>query len=73
MINNFVVRLYAVIKNNEPTTYGMSKSEENSLEEIWNSKKYDEFRKMLITGNFPKEHKCLKNCDQVKLLNKIFF
>ena len=32
-----------------------------------------EFRKMLITGNFPKEHKCLKNCDQVKLLNKIFF
>tara|TARA_B100001996_G_scaffold370071_1_gene344106 strand:+ start:724 stop:1803 length:1080 start_codon:yes stop_codon:yes gene_type:complete len=40
---------------------------ENSLEEIWNSKKYDEFRKMHVTGNFPKEHKCLKNCDQVKL------
>ena len=45
----------------------MSKSEENSLEEIWNSKKYNEFRKMFITGNFTKEHKCLKNCDQVKL------
>lgn len=40
---------------------------ENTLEEIWNSKKYQEFRNMHVSGNFPKDHKCLKNCDQVKL------
>ena len=26
----------------------------NTLEEIWNSKEYEEFRKMHVTGNFPK-------------------
>ena len=40
---------------------------ENTLEEIWNGKKYEELRKMHISGNFPKDHKCLKKCDQVKL------
>ena len=29
--------------------------------------KYEEFRKMHISGNFTKNHKCLNNCDQVKL------
>ncbi len=40
---------------------------ENSLEEIWNGKKYDEFRKMHVTGNFPKGHKCKEKCDMKKL------
>jgi len=52
------------ISNNEIVLGNIN---ENSLEEIWNGKKYDEFRKMHVTGEFPKEHKCLKNCDQVKL------
>ena len=29
--------------------------------------KYEELRKMHISGNFPNDHKCLKKCDQVKL------
>ncbi|MAG39241.1 hypothetical protein CMO90_04105, partial [Candidatus Woesearchaeota archaeon] len=40
---------------------------ENSLEEIWNSKKYQELRNMHISGKFPKGHKCQAKCDQVKL------
>ena len=40
---------------------------ENSLEEIWNGEKYDEFRKMHVTGNFPKGHKCKEKCDMKKL------
>ena len=40
---------------------------ENSLEEIWNGKKYEEFRKMHVTGNFPKGHKCKEKCDMKKL------
>ena len=39
----------------------------NSLEEIWNGEKYQELRKMHITGKFPKGHKCIEKCDQVKL------
>jgi radical SAM protein with 4Fe4S-binding SPASM domain len=38
-----------------------------TLEEIWNSKEYKEFREMHISGKFPKNHKCNKRCDQVKL------
>ena len=48
-------------------TANLGNINENSLEDSWNGKKYDEFRKMHVTGEFPKEHKCLKNCDQVKL------
>ena len=40
---------------------------DNSLEEIWNGKKYQELRKMHISGKFPKGHKCSEKCDQVKL------
>ena len=39
----------------------------NTLEEIWNSKEYEEFRKMHVTGNFPKGHKCKDKCDMKKL------
>lgn len=39
----------------------------NSLEEIWNGKEYEKFRKMHVNGNFPKGHKCSEKCDQVKL------
>jgi len=40
---------------------------ENTLEEIWNGKKYQELRKMHITGKFPKGHKCNEKCDMKKL------
>ena len=52
------------ISNNELV---LGNIKENTLEEIWNGKKYEELRKMHISGNFPKDHKCLKKCDQVKL------
>ena len=52
------------ISNNEIVLGNVNK---NSLEEIWNGKSYKELRKMHITGNFPKGHKCLEKCDQVKL------
>lgn len=58
------------ISNNEIV---LGNIKENSLEEIWNSEKYKEFRNWHISGNFPKDHKCKKKCDQVKLyeyLNK---
>ena len=31
------------------------------------SPKYEELRKMHVTGNFPKDHKCSKSCDMKKL------
>jgi len=40
---------------------------ENTLEEIWNGKKYQELRKMHITGKFTKGHKCNEKCDMKKL------
>ena len=52
------------ISNNEIILGDVNKK---SLKEIWNSKKYQEFRNMHITGNFPKGHKCIEKCDQVKL------
>jgi radical SAM protein with 4Fe4S-binding SPASM domain len=39
----------------------------NTLEEIWNSDNYHNFRKMHLTGNFPKGHKCKNSCDQIKI------
>jgi radical SAM protein with 4Fe4S-binding SPASM domain len=52
------------ISNNEIVLGNVN---ENSLEEIWNSKKYQELRNMHISGKFPKGHKCQAKCDQVKL------
>ncbi len=40
---------------------------ENTLEEIWNGQKYKELRNMHVSGNFPKNHKCDKKCDQIKV------
>jgi radical SAM protein with 4Fe4S-binding SPASM domain len=39
----------------------------NTLEEIWNGKKYQELRRMHISGNFPKGHKCNEKCDMKKI------
>jgi len=39
----------------------------NSLEEIWNGNEYEKFRKMHISGKFPKGHKCNEKCDMKKL------
>ena len=52
------------ISNNEIVLGNVN---DNSLEEIWNGKKYQELRKMHISGKFPKGHKCSEKCDQVKL------
>ena len=54
------------ISNNELVLGNIN---ENTLEEIWNSKKYKEFRKMHLTGNFPKGHKCSEKCDLKKVHN----
>ncbi len=42
----------------------------DSLENIWNSEKYFNFREMHISGNFPKNYKCFERCDQ-KLVYQI--
>lgn len=52
------------ISNNEIV---LGNVKNKSLEDIWNGQEYQEFRKMHISGNFPKGHKCLEKCDQVKL------
>ncbi len=52
------------ISNNEIVLGNVNK---NSLEEIWNGKKYQELRHMHISGKFPEGHKCNKKCDQIKL------
>ena len=52
------------ISNNEIV---LGNANEQSLEEIWNSDKYKNFRRMHVTGNFPPNHKCKSKCDQVKL------
>lgn len=40
---------------------------EQSLEEIWNSKKYQQFRQWHISGDFPKGNKCNEKCDLKKV------
>jgi len=40
---------------------------ENSLEDIWNSKKYEEFRSWHVDGNFPAGNKCNERCDIKKI------
>ncbi len=52
------------ISNNEIVLGNVNK---NTLKEIWNSKEYQDLRKMHISGKFPKGHKCAERCDQVKL------
>ena len=52
------------ISNNEIVLGNVNR---DTLEEIWNGESYKELRKMHITGKFPKGHKCLEKCDQVKL------
>jgi len=41
----------------------MGNLKDNTLEEIWNSQKYTDFRKMHAEGNFPKNHFCKSKCD----------
>ncbi len=45
----------------------MGNVKENTLEEIWNSKKYEDFRLMHATGNFPQGHFCKSKCDYRQL------
>lgn len=45
----------------------MGNVNEQSLEEIWNSEKYAEFRRWHVTGEFPKGFKCAGRCDLKKL------
>jgi radical SAM protein with 4Fe4S-binding SPASM domain len=52
------------ISNNELVLGNVN---ENTLEEIWNGPKYEELRKMHVTGKFSKDHKCDKKCDMKKL------
>lgn len=52
------------ISNNELV---LGNIKENTLEEIWNSEKYEELRKMHISGKFPKGHKCNEKCDMKKI------
>lgn len=41
-----------------------------SLEEIWNSEAYDNFRKWHIYGNFPEGYKCPSRCDLKMVCDK---
>lgn len=38
-----------------------------SLIDIWNGEEYQKLRKMHLTGNFPKGHKCNEKCDMKKV------
>mgnify|MGYP000476915054 CR=1 FL=1 len=40
---------------------------DKSLEDVWNSEEYAEFRKWHITGNYPKGNKCNERCDLKKV------
>lgn len=44
---------------------------EKSLEEVWNSKEYEDFRHWHISGNFPKGNKCNEKCDLKKIYHYI--
>src|SRR5690606_8294952 len=41
----------------------MGNIKDNSLEEIWNGKRFEDFRKMHTDGSFPQGHFCKHNCD----------
>ena len=44
---------------------------DHSLQEIWNSEKYEEFRRCHLTGDFPKGHKCNERCDLPKVYQRL--
>ena len=44
---------------------------EKSINDIWNGEEYQKLRQMHITGKFPKGHKCIEKCDQVKLFEHL--
>ena len=48
----------------------MGNIKEQSLYEIWNGKKYSDFRMSHITGNFPKNYKCKDRCDLPKIFER---
>ena len=56
--------IHNIVLHNEIILGNLNKK---SLKDIWNSEEYQNFRNMHITGNFPKGHKCVEKCDQVKL------
>lgn len=41
----------------------------HSLEDIWNSETYANFRRMHVTGQFPENYRCSHRCDQKLLCN----
>ena len=41
----------------------MGNVKEESLEEIWNGKNYQDLRRMHVTGDFPEGHFCTTQCD----------
>lgn len=45
----------------------MGNIKEQTLEEIWNSEKYQQFREMHANGNFPEGHFCKTHCDYNQL------
>ena len=45
--------------------------EEKSLQDIWNSPEYEEFRRCHLTGNFPKGNKCNERCDLPKVYHRL--
>lgn len=54
--------------NNE-MVFGNANSQ--SLKEIWNCRAYDHFRRWHITGNFPKDYKCVARCDQKLVCDRL--
>lgn len=44
---------------------------DSSLEEIWNSDSYREFRRWHVTGDFPKGNKCNDRCDLPKIYHRL--
>ena len=44
---------------------------DHTLEEIWNSEKYREFRRWHLTGDFPKGNKCNERCDLPKVYHRL--
>ena len=54
---------------NMEMTFG--NANEQSLEEIWNSKSFSDFRRGHVTGAFVKKTKCVDRCDQKLLCDRL--